>query len=206
MKLALIVLVASLATSATDPQLHDELLHRVEIDQAARRAMVDWVKANGGVSAVGSNLTSEQRADWKQLTSRIEKIDTDNTKWLKTVLDKHGWPSNSLVSKDGANAAWLLIQHADADTKFQRRCLDLMAKLPKGEVALQSLAYLTDRVLLAEGKKQLYGTQFAPIDGKLQPQPIEDEANVDARRAQVGLPPLAEYARFLESQFRPANN
>ena len=70
-----------------------------------------------------------------------------------------------------ARKAWLLVQHADADVKFQRRCLDLMARLPKGEVSISNLAYLTDRVLLAEGKKQLYGTQFTSVDGKWQPGP-----------------------------------
>jgi hypothetical protein len=55
--------------------------------------------------------------------------------------------------------------------------------------------------LLAEGKKQLYGTQFVPVDGRLQPRPLEDEANVDRRRVAVGLPPLAEYIREAEKYY-----
>jgi hypothetical protein len=51
----------------------------------------------------------------------------------------------------------------------------------------------TDRILVAEGKPQRYGTQFHTVDGKLVPRPIEDEANVDARRAAVGLGTMAEY-------------
>ena len=77
-----------------------------------------------------------------------------------------------------------------------------MAKLPKGEVLQDNFAYLTDRVLLAEGKKQLYGTQFIQIDGKLQPRPLEDEANVDKLRATVGLPSLAEYLKQAEEAYR----
>ena len=102
------------------------------------------------------------------------------------------------MGEDGANAAWLLVQHADADSQFQRKCLDLMAKLPKGEVSQVQFGFLTDRVLLAEGKKQIYGTQFHAVDGKLQPRPLEDEANVDKRRADIGLRPLADYAKALE--------
>jgi hypothetical protein len=102
---------------------------------------------------------------------------------------------------DGASAAWLLVQHADADPAFQRQCLDLMAKLPKEEVSQPNVAYLTDRVLLAEGKAQMYGTQFVVEEGQLKPRPIEDEANVDKRRAKMGLPPLAEYKQQMERMY-----
>jgi hypothetical protein len=130
----------------------------------------------------------------------------DNTKWLKGVVERHGWPTNRLVGADGARAAWLLVQHADADPEFQRRCLELMAKLPKNEVSQSNLAYLTDRVLLAEGKKQLFGTQFTAVDGKWKPRPLEDEANVDKRRAEAGLPPLAEYIKLIEQEYGSPKN
>jgi hypothetical protein len=71
-----------------------------------------------------------------------------------------------------------------------------MAKLPKAEVSQTDLAYLTDRVLLVEGKKQIYGTQFNFSDGKWEPRPLEDPTSVDKRRAEVGLQPLAEYRRI----------
>lgn len=206
MKLVLVALAIVLAVAAAkDDDLRQELLRRVEQDQAARFAAMDWMKSHGGTSAIGSyDLAPDQQVELKRLTSRIEQIDAENTKWLKTVLDQHGWPTKSLAGKDGAHAVWLLVQHADRDTKFQRHCLDLMSKLPKGEIPPQDVAYLTDRVLLAEGKMQLYGTQFAPKDGKLQPKPIEDEPNVDARRAAVGLPPMAEYVKILDEQYGPA--
>jgi hypothetical protein len=72
-----------------------------------------------------------------------------------------------------------------------------MTALPKDEVSQRNLAYLTDRVLLAEGKKQIYGTQYHTVDGKMEPKPLEDPENVDRRRAEAGLEPLAEYARQL---------
>jgi hypothetical protein len=37
-------------------------------------------------------------------------------------------------------------------------------------------------------------------DGKLVPQPIEDEANVDARRKELGMPPLADYLKMVNEQ------
>jgi len=187
-------------SSVKEPELRRELLDRTKTDQDARHTMMQWMKARGPVEA-GGKASKEGMAEFEKLTAKVKVIDEANTKWLTGVVEKHGWPTNSLVDKDGANAAWLLVQHADHEPKFQRRCLDLMAKLPRDEVSQSNLAYLTDRVLLAEGKKQLYGTQFTLIDGSWKPRPLEDEANVDNRRAQAGLPPLAEYRKLIEREY-----
>jgi hypothetical protein len=179
-----------------EPELRSELLRRTQTDQEARQAMVQWMMDHGPAPQ-----GKEEKAEFEKRTAKVKAADESNTKWLKGIIDQHGWPTNTLVGKDGANAAWLLVQHADADTKFQRRCLDLMAKLPKDEASPSNLAYLTDRVLLAEGKKQRYGTQVTTVDGQWKPRPLEDEANVDQRRAEAGLPPLAEYLKLIEKQY-----
>jgi hypothetical protein len=50
-------------------------------------------------------------------------------------------------------AAWLLVQHADHDPAFQRVCLELLGGAVRaGEADVRHHAYLTDRVLLAEGR------------------------------------------------------
>jgi hypothetical protein len=179
-----------------EPQLRSELLEREHVDQEAREALVQWRKVHA--SDAGNQ---ERQAEFEALIAKLKAIDEDNTKWLKAAIENYGWLTNTLVGKDGANAAWLFVQHADHDPTFQRQCLDLMARLPKDEVSQQNLAYLTDRVLLAEGKKQLYGTQFTLVDGKWQPRPLEDEPNVDKRRAEVGLPPLAAYRRLIDKEY-----
>jgi len=187
---------------AKEPELQRELLWRAKADQEARDDWVRWMKDHGSNGVMNlAALGKEERAGFEKVAAKMNGVDADNTKWLKGVVEMHGWPANTLAGTDGADAAWLLVQHADADPKFQRRCLDLMSKLPKKEVSQSKLAYLTDRVLLAEGKKQLYGTQFHSVDGKWKVRPLEDEANVDKRRAQVGLPTLAEYTKLIEQQY-----
>jgi hypothetical protein len=168
-----------------DDALRAELLRRVDEDQAARKALI------GGRPSDPAALKA------------IEAIDRRNTAWLKGVVDARGWPGKSLVADDGAHAAWLLVQHADRDREFQRRCLGLLREAQqKGEATGQDLAYLTDRLLVADGKKQLYGTQFRRLgDGPMEPNPIEDEANVDRRRKEVGLMPMAEYTAFVRSMY-----
>jgi hypothetical protein len=167
-------------------ELRKELADRVKEDQDARKALI----AAGKMSDPDS-------------MKKMEEIDKRNTAWLKGVIDKHGWPGKSLVGEAGAHDAWLLVQHADHDRPFQKRCLDLLKDaVRKGEASGKDLAYLTDRVLVGEGKKQLYGTQFTTKDGEMVPSPIEDEANVDKRRKEVGLETLAEYTKTLREFYK----
>ena len=141
----------------------------------------------------------EALADPDDATQRgtLRRVDRENTEQLRAIIKQYGWPGRSLVGQRGANTAWLIVQHADHDRAFQKECLKLMTAAPEGEVAPEDIAFLTDRVLLAEGKKQRYGTQFKKVGGRFVPQPLEDEVNVDVRRKKLGLPPLAEYARQL---------
>ena len=76
-----------------------------------------------------------------------------------------------------------------------------MKEAPKGEVLPGHIAQLTDTVLVAEKKKQLYGTSLRLKGGMFEPYPIEDEANLDKRRAQMGLPPLGDYVEQAQQQY-----
>jgi hypothetical protein len=52
---------------------------------------------------------------------------------------------------------------------------------------------LTDRILFNQRRPQQFGTVFDwDEDDEISPWTIEDEDNVDERRASVGLPPLDE--------------
>ena len=181
-----------------DEKLRAELVERVEEDQKARQQWIDLRARPGGKDAEAAKKEIEAA------TKKMREIDARNTAWMKEVVDKHGWPGKSLVGTDGAQKAWLLVQHADQDRAFQKRCLKLLAEaVKKGEARPEHLAYLTDRVKVADKEKQVYGTQFHEVGGKMEPYPIEDEANVDQRRKEVGLPPLAEYRKLIEEMYKP---
>lgn len=135
----------------------------------------------------------------------MTRRDHANTQWLKGVVAEHGWPLMSQVGQDASTAAWLLVQHADADPLFQLEALHLMEPLfERGEVAPQNYAYLHDRIMLKLTGRQRYGTQaWCGAQGELEAQPLEEETHVDALRAEVGLQPLAEYIGVMRERSGP---
>lgn len=70
--------------------------------------------------------------------------------------------------------------------------------MAEGSAGPRELAFLRDRTLVNEGRKQVYGTQTAGVkDGSPLPWPCEDPEHMDERRAEVGIAPFDEYvARF----------
>jgi len=132
----------------------------------------------------------------KQLWAEINRNDSINLIKVKQVLDKYGWLGPDVVGSKGSVTLFLVIQHADA--KDRDKYLPLMREaVKKGNAQGSQLALMEDRSALEHGKKQIYGSQIGRDEktGKYYLDPIEDEPNVDKRRASVGLNPLEDYAQ-----------
>lgn len=122
----------------------------------------------------------------------MESLHIANAKELDAIIDAVGWPHRGIAGADGAEAAWLVAQHAISLPDFQRRVLRLLQE-NANDVPPAQIAMLEDRIRGFEGRPQLYGTQFDWDDnGQLSAGAIEDAANVDQRRASVGLNSLQE--------------
>jgi hypothetical protein len=125
-----------------------------------------------------------------------------NADRLWDILDEYeAWPGIRLVDVDGEHAAWLIAQLGDAE--LQRRCLEhLEVAVDYDDAPPAHLACLVDRVRMADGRPQLYGSQWVvAADGRLAPWPIADPVHVDARRERVGLQPIAVQRRLMEAEF-----
>jgi hypothetical protein len=193
---------ASLPTAprVRNETLRCELIDMTKADQQVRTEMLQELASAGmPIGTAADACDPDYVALMKLAAAKLEAVDGKNRARLQEIVDQHGWPGISLVGNDGAHAAWLLVQHADGDREFQRACLRRMESLPDGEVQKQSIAYLTDRVLVGENMPQRYGTQ---LGSDFQPAPLEDPENVDRRRAEVGLPPLAEYIQASKKAYR----
>jgi hypothetical protein len=177
---------ARVAQAAEEKTLHQDLIldlrARVKVDQDVRNEYLAARRTG--------TLTPE-------LVEKVEKIDHENTEALKAMVATYGWPGRSLVGENGANDAWLLVQHADKDHAFQRQVLALLEPLvARGEVSPHHFAYLYDRLAVADKRPQRFGTQ---CDDKGDPGAVEDPPPLDARRAAYGMSTMAEYRKvFLE--------
>ncbi|AGZ40980.1 hypothetical protein AFR_13470 [Actinoplanes friuliensis DSM 7358] len=123
------------------------------------------------------------------------RVTVRNGDRLAEIIDDHGWPTAELVGREAARRAWLVAQHADRQLHLQRRALALMTEtVHAGKGDNTQLAMLHDRILVNEGRPQIYGTQIAGIvDGVPVPWPCENPEQMDQRRAEVGLEPFAAH-------------
>lgn len=144
-------------------------------------------------------VEDDQQVRREQRWDDAEKIDQRNADRLKQIVATIGWPTTTRVGPEAAHAAWLIVQHADTDPAWQAKCLELMKETGQLEVSAEDIAYLDDRVLVATGKPQRYGTQFVVNEqGEYGPEEIEDMEHLDERRAKAGMNPFREYKAALE--------
>ncbi len=87
-----------------------------------------------------------------------EKNHKENTDKLLKLLDKYGWPTASQVTEYAAAGAALIINHTDHETRTKYFPM-LEKAFKEGEAQPLRFAKMKDRLLVEEGKKQLYGTQ-----------------------------------------------
>lgn len=124
----------------------------------------------------------------------------ENAEWLKTALARIGWFDMRVYGPEASQAAWLLVQHSDHDPAWQRSVLALLSeKVRSGDFQPNYFAYLSDRVAVNAHEPQRFGTQgHCAGPGDWQPfAVVAPAAELDSRRAGVGLEPIDRYrARF----------
>jgi len=119
-------------------------------------------------------------------------VDGDNTEWAIGLLDAYDFAALNAAMPSLASDIAALVQHGDLAA--QQRLLTLVEPLAlAGEFNGQRYALLYDRVAVAEGRPQRYGSQFRCEDGEQVYPPLEDPETVDAMRAELGMEPLATY-------------
>jgi hypothetical protein len=177
-------------TKVTNLTLRKELLAMVQQDQDIRNELI-----KSGVDHPN-----------REISARMDAIDARNTAKMKRIVKRHNWPRAEIVGWDGTEAAFMVVQHSPHS--FQKELLPLMQKeYEAGHLSGPNYALFLDRVLVEDGRPQVYGCRAKSFDdwkdGLPALYPIEDEANVDKRRAEVGLSPLAEYREMLKQMYHP---
>jgi hypothetical protein len=129
------------------------------------------------------------------LMDAVELLDRQDVRFA-AIVEKVGWPGRSLVGEDGADAAWLVAQHADRHQSIRVSWLPLLEEAVRtGEADPRHLSRLTDRVAMIDERPQRFGTyaRLRPdgdIEWDIPPDGTLDD--VDIRRHAIGLPRLAD--------------
>lgn len=161
-----------------------KLLKLRDEDQSIRLILLDVRKAH----PKNKDLLNKIREKMKQ-------IDRKNAKIIENIIDKYGWLGKDIVGEQGNQALFLGIQHID-ELKVQTKYLPIIKNaVKKGDAEPWHYAYLTDRILMNQGKKQIYGTQTIISSNPKNSYvvPLENPEKVDELRQEFGLEPLKEY-------------
>jgi len=170
-----------LAAQTQYPKIREELLKMEQVDQDARTKC--------------TNLPADPQM--KCFVEIAKTIDEPNTKRITEIFDQIGFPNTAKVGKDGLQAYMILLQHATSDDLRVKSSEPITEAFKNKEIPPLDYANFVDRLRLHQGKKQLYGSGFEFKDGKLVMNPVEDPKNLEKRRMEIGLPPLAEYMKMM---------
>jgi hypothetical protein len=135
---------------------------------------------------------------------RMEQADRRTAGPLKAIFDRYGVPTFDMVGIQAAKDFVVMVQHQSAD--FRSAVLPkLKANVDAGQAEAGAYAMVYDRTQRDQGRNQLYGEQLECASGKaLEEAPMDDQANVNMRRAQLGLMRVELHARRLVRLSSPA--
>ena len=183
-------------------KLQKQIISMVKKDQLIRKRQWQEFRILDKKFSDKSNPKYKKRVS--QLVAQLKNLDSLHTNRMREIIKKYGWPGKNLVGKKVAQMTWLLVQHADHDVSFQESCLKLLKKaVARGEAEFRHIAFLTDRILIHKGKKQIYGTQFTTKkDGTPVPFPIKNIKTLNKKREQIGLEHFSVYTKKIKGIYK----
>lgn len=165
-------------------------------DQAIRK---DFMRT---ASALGWD-SKEAKAYLPQMRS----IDSVNQIKVERFINTYGWRGQDELGSQGNSTLFIVIQHSDSTV--QNRYIPVLREaVMQKKARAEDLALMEDRLSMSKFGYQIYGSQIAqdPTTKKFIIQPINDEKNVNKRRARVGLQPLEEYVKLWGLEYKPTPN
>ncbi len=122
-----------------------------------------------------------------------------NIKKVLKIIDNYNWPDPTQTGDQGNLTLCNVLQHADQATREHYIPMMKQAVLDK-KLEPRFLVRAQDRIATDKGELQIYGGQmkFYPETKSFNVWPIFDPENIDKRRAEIGLEPIAE---FLKTRF-----
>ncbi|SNS06035.1 DUF6624 domain-containing protein [Hymenobacter mucosus] len=145
----------------------------------------------------------------RAFSAQLHATDSLNQAIVLPLLARYGWLPRQAIGEQAADALFLVVQHSDL--AIMRRFLpQLQEQARRGQASAPDAATMQDRVLMLEGKKQVYGTQASNNVRPHQQRivvvwPIQAPDKVNSLRRQVGFTSTVQQnADRLGAQYDPA--
>jgi hypothetical protein len=154
---------------------------------------VDYVEVdcNKKSEILSEVYASDQKIRRENNLIKNAKEDHRNQELVISIIEKCGMPTLNEVTQEQMNAIWLGLQH-NTDNKYRIKYFPLIEKAVKnGDLSKEQYALMKDRMLMDEGKPQIFGSQLK--NGKLYD--LESPENVNKRRQEMGLEPIEDYLK-----------
>lgn len=202
-----------------DLEFRNALIERVENDQ---RAVLRFLKKAKEFRKEFQESATQSDVPWPycllewdplsaapQVVRDVIDTTRANTAFLRNAVFRGGWPGRSLVGCAGADAAWMILQHASSavstigapgDHEFRASCIPLLERAVRsGEADPRHLAATVDGVRFIDGEPMKFGTFFSVSDGEVHfDYPCAEIACVNDARRTIGLPSVQEDAALKE--------
>ncbi|MGI8670557.1 MAG: VWA domain-containing protein [Aridibacter sp.] len=143
-----------------------------------------------------------QTGENETLVKNLNNLSREHLLRLCRIFKENGWLTKEIVDTEGLEAALFIIRNSK-DAELQREIFPVMVEATqKGFISKANLAALIDRIRLKSGGRQIFGTQIKIEDEVGYLYPLENEANVDKWRKTYQLPPLSEFIKKIETEYR----
>ncbi|GAA4315640.1 hypothetical protein GCM10023183_36410 [Nibribacter koreensis] len=191
-------MVAMVNVSCAQPKPAKQIPYealRVELEQI--------LDADQGVR---QKMSSVKEEDMNAFFKEMQQVDSVNQGKVLKILQQYGWLPQSKIGEKAAEGIFFVIQHAPL--KVIETYFPQMKRLAQAGEANKTLAaMMEDRLLMFQGKKQIYGTQATSMqspDGKNRIWPIENPEKVNERRKAAGFTnTVEENAQRLNAIYNP---
>ncbi|MBS9766050.1 MAG: hypothetical protein KGV44_00755 [Flavobacteriaceae bacterium] len=167
-------------------------------NQKVRNQLIELRDKDQSIRVILLDLRQTKTKDtilWKKVREKMKKVDNESANLIKSIIDEYGWLGKGKIGEQGNQTLFLGIQHID-DLEVQEKYLPILKKaVKKGNAKAWHYAFLTDRILKNQGKKQVYGTQVITSSDPKNSYviPLQNPDKIDELRKEVGLEPLHEY-------------
>jgi hypothetical protein len=131
--------------------------------------------------------------EFKFTEQQFNHKDSINFDALERYLDKNGYPLISKVGRRQSRAVGFIILHHFDSLTFEKYLPIIKNLCIIGEAEWDVFAKMTDKLCVARGEPQVYGTQYdRDSSGRITLFKVDDIESVNYRRMRIGLGPTVK--------------